>query len=87
MTFIDAAAMSSAVIHLHPSKDGTDEDDGVLLSVVFDPAQGKDGLSFVIILDAKDFKEIARLQLGCKIQAHYHGKFCKHYGDRTCVGH
>lgn len=67
--------------------DGTDEDDGVLLSVVFDPAQGKDGLSFVIILDAKDFKEIARLQLGCKIQAHYHGKFCKHYGDRTCVGH
>jgi carotenoid cleavage dioxygenase-like enzyme len=67
--------------------DGKLEDDGILISVVFDANQGESGLSFVVILDAHDLSELARLDLGYKMQAHYHGKFCKAYGDHSCVGH
>ena len=66
---------------------GTAEDDGVLISVVFDANKGESGLSFVLILNAQDLSELARVQLGYKMQAHYHGKFCKAYGDKACVGH
>ena len=62
---------------------GTEEDDGVLTCVVYDAAN--DASSF-LILDAKDFKELARVHLGIKVQAHFHGKFCKAFGDKTCVG-
>jgi hypothetical protein len=67
--------------------DGAAEDDGVLISVIFDTTRGESGLSFVLILDPKDMSEIGRIELGYKLQAHYHGKFCKGYGDGACVGH
>lgn len=63
--------------------DGTNEDDGVLTCVVYDSAADASSL---LILDAKDLKELARVHLGVKVQAHFHGKFCKAFGDKTCVG-
>jgi len=63
--------------------DGTAEDDGVLISTIFDSAVQT---SFLVVLDAHDMKEIARVNLNYKVQAHFHGKFCKAYGDFTCVG-
>lgn len=62
---------------------GTDEDDGVLTCVVYDAAND---VSSWLILDSKDFTELARIHLGVKVQAHFHGKFCKSYGDKSCVG-
>jgi carotenoid cleavage dioxygenase-like enzyme len=63
--------------------DGDAEDDGVLMSTIYD---AKKDSSFLLLLNAEDFSELARVDIGGKIQAHYHGRFCKHYGDRTCVG-
>jgi len=62
---------------------GTDEDDGVLTCAVYDSAAD---VSSLLILDAKSMKELARVHLGVKVQAHFHGKFCKDFGDKTCVG-
>ena len=62
---------------------GTAEDDGVLSCVVYDAAGDTSAL---LVLDASTFKELARVHLGVKVQAHFHGKFCKAYGDKTCVG-
>jgi carotenoid cleavage dioxygenase-like enzyme len=62
---------------------GSEEDDGVLTCVVYDAAND---VSSWLILNAKDFTEVARIHLGVKMQAHFHGKFCKSYGDKSCVG-
>jgi len=62
---------------------GATEDDGVLLSVIYN---SKREMSFMIVLDASNMQELARFDVGFKIQAHYHGKFCKAYGDHACVG-
>lgn len=48
------------------------EDDGVLLSVVLD-VQKKN--SFLLVLDAKDLKEIARAQVPQHITFDLHGQF------------
>jgi carotenoid cleavage dioxygenase-like enzyme len=48
------------------------EDDGVLLSVVLDAEKGT---SFLLVLDAHDFKEIARASLSHPILFGYHGIF------------
>ncbi len=48
------------------------EDDGVILSVVLDTKNKK---SFLLILDAKEFKELARAQLPHHIPFGYHGQF------------
>jgi carotenoid cleavage dioxygenase-like enzyme len=63
--------------------EGEAEDDGVLLSTIYDASKDS---SFLLLLNAQDFSELARIDIEGKIQAHYHGRFCKHYGDRTCVG-
>ena len=53
------------------------EDDGVVLSVVLDPNSGK---SFLLVLDSKSFKEIARASVPHHIPFGIHGQY---YGD-TC---
>lgn len=57
-----------------PSANPSSEDDGVVLSVVFDLASNH---SFIIALDAKSFQEIARAELPHKIPAGLHGQFFK----------
>lgn len=52
-----------------------DEDDGVVLSVVLDAAVGT---SFLLVLDAASFTEIARAELPHPVLLGYHGQF---YGD------
>lgn len=51
------------------------EDDGVVLSVVLDAARGT---SFLLVLDAASFTEVARAQLPHPVLLGYHGQF---YGD------
>lgn len=51
------------------------EDDGVVLSVVLDAARGT---SFLLVLDAGSFTEVARAQLPHPVLLGYHGQF---YGD------
>lgn len=48
------------------------DDDGVVLSVVLDAAQGT---SFLLVLDAATFTEIARAQLPHPVLLGYHGQF------------
>lgn len=55
-----------------PRPGGITEDDGVLLSVVINEMQG---LSFLLILDAKDLREIARAEVPHLIPYGLHGMF------------
>jgi carotenoid cleavage dioxygenase-like enzyme len=48
------------------------EDDGVILSVVLDPAAGR---SFLLVLDAESFEEIARAKAPHHIPFGFHGQF------------
>ncbi|MGR2753714.1 carotenoid oxygenase family protein [Agromyces arachidis] len=48
------------------------EDDGVVLSVVLDAAQGT---SFLLVLDAASFTEVARARLPHPVLLGYHGQF------------
>ncbi len=48
-----------------------DEDDGVVLSVV----TGADGKSFLLVLDASSFQELARAHLPHGIPYGFHGTF------------
>lgn len=50
----------------------TTEDDGVVLSVVLDAARGT---SFLLVLDAASFTEIARAELPHPVLLGYHGQF------------
>ena len=52
------------------------QDDGVVLSVVLDAAVGT---SFLLVLDASSFTELARAELPHPVLLGYHGQF---YGDR-----
>ncbi|OLL23215.1 Carotenoid cleavage dioxygenase 8 B, chloroplastic [Neolecta irregularis DAH-3] len=52
--------------------DGTSEDDGVLLTVVLD---GQKRRSMMIVLDAKDLKEIARAEMELVVPFGFHGAF------------
>lgn len=56
-----------------PGRDA--EDDGVVLSVVLDAAVGT---SYLLVLDAASFSEIARAELPHPVLLGYHGQF---YGD------
>ena len=51
---------------------GESEDDGVLLSVVLD---GRDGSSFLVVLDAATFEEIARAEGAPPMPFGFHGNF------------
>jgi carotenoid cleavage dioxygenase-like enzyme len=53
----------------------TAEDDGVVLSVVLDAVRGT---SFLLVLDAASFTEVARAELPHPVLLGYHGQF---YGD------
>jgi beta,beta-carotene 9',10'-dioxygenase len=52
--------------------DGEAEDDGVLLSVVFDSRSGR---SFMLVLDASDLSEVARAAAPHHIPYGFHGQF------------
>lgn len=52
--------------------DGTEEDDGVLLSVVLDASGGR---SFLLVLDAGDLSEVARAEAPHHIPFGFHGQF------------
>jgi beta,beta-carotene 9',10'-dioxygenase len=58
----------------------TAEDDGVVLSVVLDAARGT---SFLLVLDAASFTEIARAELPHPVLLGYHGQF---YDDLPLSG-
>lgn len=52
--------------------DGKEEDDGVVLSVVLDGISTK---SMLVVLDAKDMKELARAQMDITFPMGFHGAF------------
>jgi carotenoid cleavage dioxygenase-like enzyme len=52
--------------------DARDEDGGVLLSVVFD---GHKGNSFLLVLDARNLDELARVEVPHHIPFGFHGQF------------
>jgi carotenoid cleavage dioxygenase-like enzyme len=54
--------------------DGSEEDDGVLLSVVLDAAGGR---SFLLVLDAADLQELARAEVPHHIPFGFHGQFTR----------
>jgi beta,beta-carotene 9',10'-dioxygenase len=49
-----------------------EEDDGVVLSVVLDSNKGN---SFLLVLDAKSFEEIARAEVPHHIPFGFHGQY------------
>jgi carotenoid cleavage dioxygenase-like enzyme len=55
-----------------PRPSGTAEDDGVVLSVVLDPAANR---SFLLVLDAASFEERARAPVPHAIPFGFHGQF------------
>jgi beta,beta-carotene 9',10'-dioxygenase len=50
----------------------SDEDDGVVLSVVLDAVRG---ISYLLVLDARTFTEVARAELPHPVLFGYHGQF------------
>jgi beta,beta-carotene 9',10'-dioxygenase len=50
------------------------EDDGVVLSVVLDAASGR---SFLLVLDARSFEELARAEVPQRIPFGFHGDFAR----------
>ena len=54
--------------------EASDEDEGVLLSVVFDSAAGD---SFLLVLDAHDLSELARARAPHHIPFGFHGQFAR----------
>jgi carotenoid cleavage dioxygenase-like enzyme len=61
-----------------PHKDG--EDDGVVVSVVLN---GKQGQSFLLVLDAKNMQEIARAQIPQVVPFGFHGQFLRSYSTEV----
>ncbi|MCX2818298.1 carotenoid oxygenase family protein [Haladaptatus sp. F3-133] len=55
-----------------PDPDGTDEDDGVVVSVVLDP---NEETSFLLVLDASTFEETARGRVERPVPHGFHGNF------------
>ncbi|XP_023130442.3 carotenoid-cleaving dioxygenase, mitochondrial [Amphiprion ocellaris] len=56
-----------------PSPNATEEDDGVILSVVITP--NKDKSTFLLVLDAKTFEELGRAEVPVNIPYGFHGTF------------
>jgi len=56
-----------------PRPDGTEEDDGVLLSVVLD---GFAKRSYLLCLDARTMKELGRAEVGIAVGFGFHGVHC-----------
>jgi len=64
----------SECVYVHRSE-SEDEDDGVLLSQVYDGVKKE---SFLLVLDAKNMSELARCYTGTKIPTSFHGQFIDH---------
>lgn len=60
--------------HSKSSPARTGEDEGVILSVVLD---GKQGHSFLLVLDAASFTELARAKVPHAIPFGFHGAYTK----------
>ncbi|RDW81378.1 carotenoid oxygenase family protein [Aspergillus mulundensis] len=73
-----AQSPSEAIFVADP--EGTNEDDGVLLSVVLD---GKTGMSYLLVLDARDLKEVGRAAVQGVVGFGFHGV---HVFSETGVG-
>ncbi|XP_061072522.1 carotenoid-cleaving dioxygenase, mitochondrial-like [Conger conger] len=56
-----------------PSPDGEEEDDGVIMSVVITPTAIKG--TFLLVLDARTFEELARAEVPIDIPYGFHGMF------------
>lgn len=56
-----------------PSPDAMEEDDGIILSVVLTPSQDKG--TFLLVLDAKTFEELARANVPVNMPYGFHGTF------------
>ncbi|XP_069470373.1 carotenoid-cleaving dioxygenase, mitochondrial-like isoform X2 [Ambystoma mexicanum] len=56
-----------------PHPDATEEDDGIILSVVITPEENKS--TFLLVLDAKSFTEIGRAEVKVQIPYGFHGVF------------
>ncbi|KAG7471380.1 hypothetical protein MATL_G00123880 [Megalops atlanticus] len=56
-----------------PSPDATEEDDGVILSVVITPTV--ENSTFLLVLDAKTFEELGRAEVPVNIPYGFHGAF------------
>ncbi|KAL2094961.1 hypothetical protein ACEWY4_009680 [Coilia grayii] len=56
-----------------PSPEGTEEDEGVILSVVLIPTEDK--ATFLLVLDAKSFEELGRAEVPINIPYGFHGAF------------
>ncbi|CAB1458505.1 unnamed protein product [Pleuronectes platessa] len=56
-----------------PSPDATEEDDGVVLSVVITP--NKENSTFLLVLDARTFEELGRAEVPVNIPYGFHGTF------------
>ncbi|KAM4652428.1 carotenoid-cleaving dioxygenase, mitochondrial-like isoform 2-T2 [Discoglossus pictus] len=56
-----------------PSPGGSEEDDGVILSVMVTPRQDKN--TFLLVLDAKTFTEMGRAEVPVQIPYGFHGVF------------
>ena len=57
-----------------PNPEGTEEDDGVLLSVVLDGTKGK---SYLLVLDARDLTEVGRAGMESVVGFGFHGVHVK----------
>lgn len=57
-----------------PDPNGTEEDDGVVLSVVLD---GKVGTSMLVVLDARDMSELGRAVMDTPFPFGFHGSFVR----------
>lgn len=55
-----------------PNPEGTEEDEGVILSVVLEPAEES---SFLLVLDAKGLEEVARCRVDRPVPHGFHGDF------------
>lgn len=51
---------------------GSEEDDGVLLTLVFDGAKGS---SYLLVLDARSFQPLDRIDIGLRVPTTVHGVF------------
>lgn len=54
-----------------PNPDGTEEDDGVILVVMFD---GDNGTSYLACIDGKSMEEIGRAEVGSVVSFGFHGR-------------
>ena len=53
-----------------PHPEGREEDEGILLCVVLDGTRGR---SYLLVLDARTFREVGRAEMECVVGFGFHG--------------